>query len=163
MILITWPSYRWFSFLEKRKWMHLIRDSVKFLPKLSKIKGDKNFLKRGEVNHLHFNGSITGLSLRLLRHTWKGFHRFGTFFQFLKDIPWSRTKWFPKRHLFPGNSIISFCFVISYELRLAPLWVRSSRKSTSNMEWCRIRSWLWWLILECFFIGSILSLGRYCM
>ena len=40
---------------------------------MSKIEGDKNFLKRGEVNVIefrplikkppHFNGSITGLSL----------------------------------------------------------------------------------------------------
>ena len=50
---------------------------VKFLRKLSVIKGDKNFLKRGEVDVIKFrplikillikilmNGTITGLSLR---------------------------------------------------------------------------------------------------
>ena len=49
---------------------------VKFLRKLSEIKGDKNFLKRGEVDVIKFrplikillikilvNGTITGLSL----------------------------------------------------------------------------------------------------
>ena len=57
--------------------MHLIRHSVKFLRKLSEIKGDKNFLNRIEVDVIKFrplikillikilmNGTITGLSLR---------------------------------------------------------------------------------------------------
>ena len=52
---------------------------VKFLRKLSEIKGDKNFFKRGEVDVIKFrplikillikilvNGTITGLSLSLL-------------------------------------------------------------------------------------------------
>ena len=34
--------------------MHL----VKFLPKLSKIEGDKNFLKRGEVDVIYFRPLI---------------------------------------------------------------------------------------------------------
>ena len=51
---------------------------VKFLRKLSEIKGDKNFLKRGEVDVIKFrplikillkkilmNGTITGLSLSI--------------------------------------------------------------------------------------------------
>ena len=55
---------------------HLITHLVKFLRKLSKIEGDKNFLKRGEVDVIKFkplikillilNGTITGLSLIIL-------------------------------------------------------------------------------------------------
>ena len=41
------------------KVMHLIRHSVKFLPKLIEIKGDKNFLKRGEVDVIKFSPLIT--------------------------------------------------------------------------------------------------------
>ena len=53
---------------------------VMFLPKLSKIVADKNFLKRGEVdvikihafdkNSPHFNGTMTGLSLNHHKFTW---------------------------------------------------------------------------------------------
>ena len=63
---------------------------VKFLRKLSEIKGDKNFLKRGEVDVIKFrplikillikilmNGTITGLSLNERLKIISG-HRFGT-------------------------------------------------------------------------------------
>ena len=51
--------------------MHLIRYSVKFLPLLSEIKGDKNCLNFFEFqafdkNSPHFNVRITGLSLTWL-------------------------------------------------------------------------------------------------
>ena len=43
------------------KKMHWIRYSVKFLPKLSKIKGNKIFLKGGEVDVIDFSLLITTL------------------------------------------------------------------------------------------------------
>ena len=67
-----------FSFFEKMNGLRLITHLVKFLPKLSKIEADKNFLKRGEVDVIIFTHSIsifqplalvdvriTGLSLRV--------------------------------------------------------------------------------------------------
>ena len=44
----------WIGFLEITDTAHLITHLVKFLRKLSKIKGDKNFLKRGEVYVIYF-------------------------------------------------------------------------------------------------------------
>ena len=68
------------QFFEITDTIRLITHLVKFLPKLSKIEADKNFLKRGEVNVIIFTHSIniskplalldvkiTGLSLRILK------------------------------------------------------------------------------------------------
>ena len=45
-------------FFEKMDGLRLITYLVKFLPKLSKIEGDKNFLKRGEVDVIKFRPLI---------------------------------------------------------------------------------------------------------
>ena len=47
-----------FSVLGKMDGLRLITHLVKFLPKLSKIEGDKNFLKRGEVDVIYFRPLI---------------------------------------------------------------------------------------------------------
>merc|ERR1711914_29575 len=66
----------WTGFFEIMHIAHLITHLVTFIRKSSEIKGDKNFLKRGEVDVIKFrplkkillkkilmNGTITGLSL----------------------------------------------------------------------------------------------------
>jgi len=46
---------------------HLITRLVKFLRKMSKIKGDKNFSKRGEVNIIKFRPLITILLILMAK------------------------------------------------------------------------------------------------
>ena len=46
------------GFVEIMHIAHLITHLVKFLRKLSKIEGDKNFLKRGEVDVIYFRPLI---------------------------------------------------------------------------------------------------------
>ena len=46
------------GFFEIMHIAHLITHLVKFLRKLSKIEGDKNFLKRGEVDVIYFRPLI---------------------------------------------------------------------------------------------------------
>ena len=46
------------GFFEITDTARLITHLVKFLPKLSKIEGDKNFLKRGEVDVIYFRPLI---------------------------------------------------------------------------------------------------------
>ena len=51
----TWRMYRkTLGYLKIMNIAHLITHLVKFLQKLSKIKGDKNFLKPGEVDVIYF-------------------------------------------------------------------------------------------------------------
>ena len=47
-----------FKFFWKMDELRLITHLVKFLQKLSKIEGDKNFLKRGEVDVIYFRPLI---------------------------------------------------------------------------------------------------------
>ena len=54
MMLMDIAFSPFFSFFGKMDGLRLITYLVKFLPKLSKIEGDKNFLKRGEVDVIKF-------------------------------------------------------------------------------------------------------------
>ena len=53
------PKIVWREIFGKIDGLRLITHLVKFLRKLSKIEGDKNFLKRGEVDVIIFTHSIT--------------------------------------------------------------------------------------------------------
>ena len=52
------PKIVWREIFWKIDGLRLITHLVKFLPKLSKIEGDKNFLKRGEVDVIIFSPLI---------------------------------------------------------------------------------------------------------
>ena len=58
MMLMDIAFSPFFSFFGKMDGLRLITYLVKFLPKLSKIEGDKNFLKRGEVDVIYFRPLI---------------------------------------------------------------------------------------------------------
>ena len=53
------PKNVWKEIFQITDTVHFISHLVKFLRKLSKIEGDKNFLKRGEVDVIYFRPMIT--------------------------------------------------------------------------------------------------------